>query len=571
MDGRLPSAELPPRAAPPEASEDPPIDLPRAARAVRHSRGLIALLVVAITAIVFVVSATSGPRYRAAAHLVDDATAGTEPADPAAVDRQLSTMRTFATSAAVLNRASSTLTGVPRQALDEVEASVDPATNILAISAVAGDPDAAARIANAVAAALMAEQVGAKQQAAARAQRALAATIARLGSSPAVAPVVDALRARLSAAIADESTATADVHLAEPATPPSSRFAPRPLRSAVLAALAALLIGVLTALARDRLQPRVEDARALGRAVGLPLLAVLLEPPPHASPVRRALAAALGAIERDLRSTGRAGTADRIARVRERAHAHGLVRSVLAAEAEEALGRSVRRALPARSHRVVIVSGISARSGGGYVAGSVASALAQSGRPTLLVRADVRTERAPEPFRTAEWRRRAASANGSRPEPWAVASAQPGLDIGAVRESGDVDDLFARIRGCDYAYVIVHGPAATREIEFRLVARHVRAALLVGRVGRERSADAAHARGALDALGIHALGVVATAGDPAVPAEAGALDQAASFRRRRPREPRAPVANGHGPVDDVETNGRQRSGATIPAPPPANG
>jgi len=64
----------------------------------------------------------------------------------------------------------------------------------------------------------------------------------------------------------------------------------------------------------------------------------------------------------------------------------------------------------------------------------------------------------------------------------------------------------------------------------RLVARHVRAAIVVGRMDRTRVAEATHARRLLDALGLHGVGAVVTTDTPAAQPENAVIDGAAPLR-----------------------------------------
>ena len=71
-----------------------PVDVPRYAASLRRSLGLIAAIVLSMSATVFFVSNALPKRYEATARMVmDDRAGGTEPADVEAVGRRLATVR----------------------------------------------------------------------------------------------------------------------------------------------------------------------------------------------------------------------------------------------------------------------------------------------------------------------------------------------------------------------------------------------------------------------------------------------------------------------------------------------
>ena len=589
-------AERPPSADPPpavEPADPPPIDLRRSLAAFRRSGLIVVALVASVTVVAYQAASDADPRYRATARLIQDPTAAAAPGDPVAVERELATARSLATSTTVLDDAARGLPDAPRDQLaGSVSARILTPDDVLAIAATAGDGATAARMANTVAAALIAERARVKAATAARTRQALDRTLRRARRAHAARSVLEALRGRLSAAVADEATTGDDLRLVDPAAVPAGPYAPKPKRNAALAALSALLIGLLIALARDRLHPRTEDAEDLSGVVGLPLLAVFLEPRPaaragyaagragadiargarllalhaarigrllalHAARIgRRVAAAAAAALEQpppDAKpsrqqsttpkakpgahastppATAKAGAGERaravaaapvLARfarsveatsaraaesvgrpigahvgqpIRSRAGRRGAARQFFAAHARQALVAAVRRSLPAtrRRQRVVVVCGIARRSHAAVVALSLAEGLAEGGLATLLVLTDRASARAAARIPSA-----------TRPD---------ALDVQRNTDPGGVDSALARLTRCQYDYVVVAGPPLTRSAEIRTVARHVRAAIVVGRASRTTVAAAAHSRRVLDALGLHGLGVVGTTRRP---------------------------------------------------------
>jgi capsular polysaccharide biosynthesis protein/Mrp family chromosome partitioning ATPase len=536
------------------ASDEPPIDLRRVLAALRRSWFIIVALVLVITTVAVALVSHVAPRYRASARLIEDATVGAAPADGLAVDRELQTVRALATSDAVLDAAARALPrGSARPLPGDIRARIVADDNVLVITATAGDGRSATRIANAVAAALIAERARVKRTVATTTREALTRTLRRLRRTGAAKSVLEALRLRVSAAVADEATTGDDLRLVEPAAAPSSPYAPQPARAAALAALAALLIGVLIAIACDQLRPRTDDGRGLSRALGLPLLAVLLDPPAPPAALRpwwwlrvrfallrrrlpsspaRAPAAQLISRVREHRVTEAVTAAATpfaqrlarsVARLRARRARPRVAREILAAHAQQALVGAVRHALPAtrRRQRVLLVCGINRRARAATVAWALATGLAECGLATLLVVADARAAREAE-------RRRTAARVGVGP----AVQTPDGLDVTAVRDPSGIDAAFARLRYSQYDYVVVAGPPLDAGIEARLVARHVRAAIVAGRIDRTRVAQATHARRLLDALGLHGLGAVMTTDTPEAQPHSGGVEGVAPLRTR---------------------------------------
>ena len=332
---------------------EPPVDLRRVSRALRESRRLVAAIVVLVTAIVLVVSLGSPDRYRTGARIADDP-AATETGDVTTADRRLATSSELVTGPTVLAGAARQIPGESASSLaGKVTASVDPAAGILDVTATDGDPRRAARIANAVAATFLTERTRLERREAARARERFAAEIAAQQKAGATAETLAALRERLSELAVAEVTAGSGLRLAQPATPPSQPYAPKPVRSAVIAFFAALFAAVLIALARDRLRSPAPDARALGAAAELPLIAAL--------------------------PAGRGW---------------GMDRTMIE---EAALQACVRTVLPPRRQRVVLVRGIDGDDGSAAVAAALARALTWAGHPSVLVRVGLPAGPAPAP------------------------------------------------------------------------------------------------------------------------------------------------------------------------------
>ena len=263
---------------------DAPVDLRRVSTAIRRSGRLVLAIVLLVTGLVLAVSLLSPARYRASARIADDPAAG-EGVDIATADRQLATGRELVTAPAVLAGAARSVPGETVETLrGSVTATVDPAASILDVVVTGQDPARVARVANAVAAAYIAESERVQRLVATRARQGLAEELERLRKAGAPATTLEPMRERLSDLRVSEVTTDSGLRLVERAATPSVPYAPRPLRSALLACFAAFLIAALIAVARDRLRPPVPDARTLSRVVGLPLIAAL---PPAVSTGRR--------------------------------------------------------------------------------------------------------------------------------------------------------------------------------------------------------------------------------------------------------------------------------------------
>ncbi len=478
-----------PERAPSERDMDAPVDLRRVSSAIRRSARLVLAIVVLVTGLVLAVSLLSPARYRASARIADDPAAG-EGVDIATADRQLATGRELVTAPVVLAGAARRLPGETVATLaGSVTAKVDPAASILDVVVTGKDPTRVARAANAVATAFIAESERVERLAATRARAGLADEVERLRKAGAPATTLEPMRERLSDLAVSEVTTDSGLRLVERAAVPAVPYAPRPLRSAVLAAFAALLVAVLIAVARDRLRPPLPDARTLSQMVALPLIATL--PPARDNEPARWLRRILG----------------------HRRRASTVVDQTVIEEA--ALQGAVRGALPPRGQRIVLVHGVDEYDGAAQVAAGLARSLAWSGHATVLVRFDVPDER-------------------SRRRP------QPAADVPTLRCT-DIDEQLEELKGTDYRYVVVQSPRVARAARLRQLAARPTAVVLAARLGVATTADAAAARRLVDALGLRGLGlVVICSPDEGAPIARTDL----TVPRRPPARPRGGSQNG---------------------------
>ena len=478
--------EYPTEAGPPA---EQPLDFGRVATALRRNGRLVAVLVVLVSGTVLAASLLSPPRYRASARIAEDP-ASVEAVDIAAVDRRLATSRELVTAPTVLEAAARRLgTETAGTIAAKVSAAVDPAAGILDVRATDADPAQAARIANAVAATFLAERAQMERRVLARARRQLTLEVDRLRRRRATRPAVDALRERLSELAISEVMAGSALRLVQPAAAPAGPYAPRPLRSTLLASFATLLIGVLIALALDRLRPRAPDAHELSRIVGLPLLAALPD-------ARRGTSPAL------------------LRRLRRRRGPEGAMDQAIIEEA--ALQASVRLALPPSRRHVVLIHAISPDGGGDRVAAGLARSLSWAGHATVLVVCPPPDGRPPEPVHLTP-------------------------DGVSRMRCTDVEDQFGELERSDYRYIIVESPHGGSGVQLPMIARHATVVMLVARLGLTSAADAAASRRIIDALGLHGLGLVLT----------GSAEEAAAIGREGfalpllpPGRPRGAFRNG---------------------------
>jgi capsular polysaccharide biosynthesis protein len=348
--------------AAPAPPADPPLDLSRVVSAVRRNAWLVVAIVSVVTGVIVAVSLAAPPRYQARARLVAD-TSTLDAVDSTTVDRGLASSQVLITSPSVLGAAAHQLPGETAESLAaNVSAGVDSTAGMVDVIATERDPRRAARTANTVATTFLRSRTVAQQSSAERAAADLRAQLAGLPKKDAAGPLGDALRQRLSDLAVSSVTAGSGMSLAEPATVPSAPYAPRPLRNGVLAAIAGLLLAVMAVVVRERLRGDTPDPRALARAAGRPLLAVLAD----------------GRSENGIRKPGI------VARWRARHGVTGPAEEQVAV-AEAALQGSVKAALPPKSPRAVLVCGVTAGQAHDRVAYGLARALSWAGSSATLL------------------------------------------------------------------------------------------------------------------------------------------------------------------------------------------
>ena len=236
--------------------------------------------------------------------------------------------------------------------------------NIIEVTASDEDADQAARIANAVSETFITERAEIERERIANARSRLQEEIDRLESSPSPSATAEiaAIRERLSQLTVSEGSAGADLQLAGRAEVPGSPTSPRPLRNVILALFGSLVLGVLIALARDQLSPRISDPRELGRLLGVRVLAGI--PYVRGTKLQRRVRLLSGA----------------------------------EAEAYETLRTSFELMVPPDAHSVVLITGAVHGEGKTTVSSRLGKSLVRAGHRVLLVSADLRVPRLHELF-----------------------------------------------------------------------------------------------------------------------------------------------------------------------------
>lgn len=474
------------------------MDGARMAAALRAAAIPVALTVVAVTALVLVVSLSASARYRATARIVQDS-ASTASGDTD--QRALATSLAFLNTPAVREAAANKVPGTTAASLEhKVTGVVQADANVIDVSATDTSASQAAAIANAMARAFLDRRAEAQRASIARTRAALESEL--VPEIP--ADQAAAIRTQLSELAVQSANAGSDLQLAEAARAPSSPYAPRPFRNAVIAFFATLFVAVVAVLVLERLRPRARGALAVGRLTGLPVLATL---PP----------------ERFSRLTSRRTSSSSAERVD--------------AEADEAMWSLVGAILlelpPAGRHHVLLVASPRPGQGSARVAAGLARALARAGHATLALSTNGgSTGLARELAAPTEGNPTAVP--GHEGSHLTVVQGRDGVAVvpqngmqargAGLLGPGAVDVLFSSLEEAGYGYVVIEAPGLLTDPEPRLLAGRGDAIVLVCPEGAPEH-DLVEARAALAPLRTRVLGVVVTPGDgSAKPAPAAASE-----------------------------------------------
>ena len=485
------------RPEPRRTGAEEPIEFRRALDALRRSLGLVIGITVVLAVTTYVVSTLLPERYKATASIVQRTSGVIDQSDNVdSITRDLNTIDALLTTDSVLSGAAERVPGETVETLrDKVASSVDPNANLIYVTGRDGDPEQAARIANSVASTFVAEQAEITRRQYERARADLQQELDRLRGVAGSNPQEQALRDRISQLGVSIATAGLDLAVAQPAEAPDEPDTPRPLRNTALGIVLGLFIGVLVALARDRLVPRVSGSRELSRLLEMPVLVSV----PYVPQGRSRRMQLLSGIEYETYQT---------------------------------LATSVRFSLtPADGPHIVVVTSALHAEGKSTVTLRLGRALAQAGHRTLLVSADMRwptlhelVEVEIEPgladllqTLTDDPSADAAALVAERIRP-ARNQRRGALDVlPSGHKPDDPTDLLADVgleRAFDaliefaYAYILVDAPPLLGIADTQALARRATSMLYVARLDRISLENVIDARDVLDRVDCPPLGMV---------------------------------------------------------------
>ena len=480
------------------------------------------LAVVAVTIVAYGISASAGKSYRATARIVADTSAAATSGSDAAA-RQLATNVAVLTSPTVLNAAART---IPRETGSSLADKVTTATasdaDVIDVTATDGRAAKAAAIANAVARTFLSQRAASQRASIERTRAALNAQIAALGTGRDVTDEIAALRSRLSDLVVEEANAGNDLQLAEPAQPPTSAYTPRPLRTALMAFVATLLIAALIAALYERLRAESSTGRNIARVAGVPLLATLpADAPVHA--LDRHLATLANRAPPPLHDL-----LSDVAERRRRAHAADDERVRAATDdALRSLLGAVLLALPFGDRHVILVTSAGMGQRSSFLAAGLARALATAGQDTLALSVDLGSSNLADAFGVARTpglsqaleqaeagmavRLRAAPVPGLDTLRVVPGGGPPSDGIGLVRP-GAVDALFDALDSTRYRYIVIDAPPLLTAPEGWLVAPNASVAIL-GCPANPSPDQLSDVRRALERLEVRVLGAVSMPSD----------------------------------------------------------
>jgi capsular exopolysaccharide synthesis family protein len=479
------------------AGSEEPIEFRRALDALRRSRVLVIGIVVVLAVTTYLVSTSLPERYKATASIVQRTSGVLDQSDNVdSITRDLNTIDALLTTDTVLGAAARRVPGESIETLkDKIASSVDPNANLIYVTGRDGDPEQAARIANAVASTFVAEQAAITRRQYERARADLQEELDRVSAEPRSGDQEQAIQERISQLGVSIATAGSDLAVAQPAVAPDAPDTPRPLRNTALGIVLGLFLGVLVALARDRLVPRVSGSRELSRLLEMPVLVSVPYVPQGRSRRMRLL-------------------------------------SGIEYETYQTLATSVRFSLdPAEGPHVVVITSALHAEGKSTVTVRLGRALAQSGHRTLLVSADLRwptlhelVDVPIEPgladlLQTLSDSPRASARKHStgmiQPSPTQRRGALDVLPSG--RKPPDPTDLLAGVGlerafdalvELDYAYILVDAPPLLGIADTQALARRATSMLYVARLDRISLENVIDARDVLDRVDRPPLGIV---------------------------------------------------------------
>lgn len=473
------------------------------ARFIRRSLPLVALVTIVAAVVGYAVSSTAPSRYRASSKLlVSGGNGGTVVAneDPT---RVVETFVRLASSQAVLDYAARQAGISPARLARDTSVSGSLSADILTVTATTSTPGRAAFDANALASGFVRwRALGTRQQTRARVEF-LSRQLRRLTrqSTPGAAAAASDVRTQLSQALAELQVPTEELVVISRATPPRTRFAPNPFRSAVLASIAGLLLGLALAAVREKLDRRLRSDSDLEEIYGAPILGRV----PFVAAARKG---------------------DRTAAVAD------LLQSSVLANAFRTIRTNVALFRPGRgSAQVILVTSAMPDEGKTTVAANLARAFAVTGQRVLAVSADVHSPAlhlllsgdtpAPGalgivevladdlPLERAIRPHQVVGPDGKTVTLSVVANEQRFPDPSILYQSNVMVRMLQEARR-DFDVVILDAPPLLANAESALLGTSADGLVLVARAGALKRDEAAQAAKMLHSLGLRALGIIIT-------------------------------------------------------------
>jgi Mrp family chromosome partitioning ATPase len=414
---------------------------------------------------------------------------------------------------------------------NQVNISPQNKSNLVEVQATADTPQEAARIANAVAGSFL--QI-ANQQTVSD----ITAAQNRVRSQISVRNLTPAQRTTLRGALVKLSVLASlgpqNVHLVQPAVPPTSPSSPKPVRNAIIGGLIGLVIGLALAFGVEQFDRRLRRPEEIERETGLPLLATV----PRSRWLRR-----------PQRTTKRLDIQDtepfrRLASNLRHRTDDGAIRSVLITSSGPESGKTTvalylaAAAAAGLGSRVFLLEADLRRPRLGTLLNLPSerglSTLLQDGqdeRPAIQTIELSTTEQSTNGDATT-----GTSANGdATTEPGdngdATTDSPAGATINGIEhptlslllagprstnatmvfESAAMRNLIRRCRE-DYELTVIDGPPPGLVADAVPLAKAVDAVIIVARLGKDTGADIRDLRTDLERLGIHPIGIVANYG-----------------------------------------------------------
>jgi capsular exopolysaccharide synthesis family protein len=480
------------------ASAEEPIEVRRYLDALRRSLPLVLGIIVVLAGSVYLVSSSLPKRYKAQTSIVKQDTAVIDTSSSVdQITRDLNTVNSLLTTDDVLAAAAKQVPGETKETLrDKVSSSVDPNANLIYVVAKDASPTTAAQISNAVASTFVSEQADIQRRQYERARADLQDELDNLGTSASSDSTAAALRDRISQLGVSIATAGSDLQVAQRADAPTEPDTPRPVRNTALGIILGLFLGILVALARDQLTPRVAGSRELSRLLELPVLVSI----PY---------------------------------TRHKRGRKGRVLSGIEYETYQTLATSVRFSLtPADGPHVILVTSALHAEGKSTVSLRLGRALAHAGHRTLLISADMRwptlhtltnTEIGPGLSDLLESFGRGHAPQDARAFVANQIKGVPGQRRGELdvlpsgKKPNDPTELLAdmsfdvvmdAIADLDYTYVLIDAPPLLGIADTQALARRATTVLYVARLDRVTLENVVDARDVLDRLERPMVGMV---------------------------------------------------------------